>query len=48
MVEEDKEPSRFGREGNGTQGKEVPSCLCWLTVFSRLASALLRYRKPHL
>lgn len=30
--EEDKEPSRFGREGNGTQGKEVPSRLCRLTV----------------
>lgn len=45
--EEDKEPSRFGREGNGLKRKEVPS-LQADCVFSRLASALLRYRKPHL
>ena len=39
--------SRFGREGNGMKGKEVPS-LQADCVFSRLASALLQYRKPHL
>lgn len=45
--EEDKEECKFGREGNGMEGKAVLS-LHADCVFSRLVGASLGYLKPHL